>query len=60
MKVQDLKALQLLLKNEMDFDSICKCFPGYRKTTNDSTYPEGTIINSESAVMPQVKIYFTA
>lgn len=54
MKVQDLKALQLLLKNEMDFDSICKCFPGYRKTTNDSNYPEGTIINSESAVMQQV------
>lgn len=54
MKVQDLKALQLLLKNEMDFDSICKCFPGYRKTTNDSNYSEGTIINSESAVMQQV------
>lgn len=51
MKAQDLKALQLLLKNEMDFDSICKCFPGYKKTTEDTHSQESRMINSESMII---------
>ncbi len=51
MKVQDLRALQLLLKNEMDFDSICKCFPGYQKTGDNSNYNDYGLINSENVVL---------
>jgi hypothetical protein len=51
MKVQDLRALQLLLENEMDFDSICQCFPGYKKTTEKTSYrSDYLVINSEKVM----------
>ena len=52
MKAQDLQALQLLLENEMDFDSICKCFPGYRKTSEkDDFYFDYRLINTEDMLL---------
>ena len=53
MKVQDLRALQLLLENEMDFDSICKCFPGYKKTTENAGYSDYRVINVENVMIKE-------
>ncbi|SFI30903.1 hypothetical protein SAMN04487830_14015 [Pseudobutyrivibrio sp. OR37] len=35
----------------MDFDSICKCFPGYQKTGDNSNYNDYGLINSENVVL---------
>ena len=53
MKVQDLRALQLLLEKEMDFDSICKCFPGYKKTTENTGYSDYRLINVENMMIKE-------
>ena len=54
MKVQDLRALQLLLEEEMDFDSICKCFPGYKKTAENVSYSDYRVINVENVMIKEV------
>ncbi|WP_304176551.1 hypothetical protein [Pseudobutyrivibrio ruminis] len=37
----------------MDFDSICKCFPGYKKTTENTGYSDYRLINVENIMIKE-------